>query len=89
MKFSVRAGQIHEHIVESGTAGDWIKAAGTATKRGKMGGWFGEPQHKLDFRSLTNKLQKELGGPFPDATDGDWREVADWLFQAALALKTR
>jgi hypothetical protein len=89
MKFSLRARRIHEHIVESGTAADWIKAAGAATKRGKLGGWFGEPQHKLDFPALTTKLKTELGGPFPETTDGDWREVADWLFQSALALKTR
>jgi hypothetical protein len=54
-----------------------------------MGGWFGEPQYKLDFPALTNKLKDKLRVPFPYATDSDWREVADWLFQAAQALKTR
>ena len=89
MKFSLRAGQIHEQIVESGRAADWIKTTSAAAKRGKMGGWFGEPQYKLDFPVLTNKLKNEFHGTFPDTADGDWREVADWLFEVALAQKTR
>jgi hypothetical protein len=83
MTFSLEARQIHSHIVENiGTRDYWIRAAGAATKRGKMGGWFGKPQLKLDFRALTNKLEKQLGGQYPNATASDWREVADWLFGA-------
>jgi hypothetical protein len=82
MRFSLGAGQIHERIVNGGTAGGWIKAAGAASKRGKFGGWFADPQLKLDFPALINKLKNELGGQFPNATDSDWREVADWLFGA-------
>ncbi len=81
MTFSLEARQIHNQIVDNRPTNDyWIQAAGAATKRGKMGGWFAEPQYKRDFPALTNKLKKQLGGQFPNATSSDWREIADWLF---------
>lgn len=84
MKFSLEARQIHNHILDnSGTSDYWISAAGAAIKRGKMAGWFAKPQLRPDFPALTNKLKKQLGGQFPNATGSDWREVADWLFGAA------
>ncbi len=83
MAFSLEARQIHNHIVDdSGSSDYWIQAAGAATKRGMMAGWFGEPQHKPDFPRLMKKLKAQLGGQFPNATESDWREVADWLFGA-------
>jgi len=82
MTFSLEARQIRNQIVDNSSTTDyWIQAAGAATKRGKMGGWFGEPQRKPDFPALMNKLKAQLGGQFPNATKNDWREVADWLFE--------
>lgn len=84
MTFSLEARQIHNHIVENSRTSDyWIQAASSATKRGKFWGWFAEPQHKRDFRTLTSKLKQQLGGQFPNANNNDWHEVADWLFEAA------
>jgi hypothetical protein len=84
MTFSLEARQIHNQIVEnSGTSDYWTQAASAATKRGKFGGWFAKAQYKRDFRALTKKLKEQLGGQFPNATESDWREVADWLFGAA------
>jgi len=80
MTFSLAARQIHDHIIESGTSADWLRAAHAATKRGRMGGWFGKPQHKYDFPALMKKLKEQLGWQFPEATESDWREVAEWLF---------
>jgi hypothetical protein len=84
MTFSLEARQIHNQIVENSRTSDyWIQAASAATKRGKFGGWFGDPQRKRDFSALTSKLKEQLGGQFPNASNSDWREVADWLFEAA------
>jgi hypothetical protein len=82
MTFSLAARQIHDHIVEIGASADWLRAAHAATKRGRMGGWFGVPKHKYDSQALMNKLKEQLGWQFPDATESDWREVAEWLFRA-------
>jgi hypothetical protein len=79
MAFSGKAEEIHNQIVNSGKAGEWIGISKSYVSR--KGQYEAGPNFRYDRNGLRERLKSELGKVFPQTDDGHWDEIADWLFR--------
>ncbi len=82
---SVKAQEIHDWIVNSNRTDYWTGVAWTfVEKRRQYWPWKSWIRDRPGF---VERLRTELAGQITGANDGDWGEVADWLFGLRLAGK--
>ena len=79
---SAKANEIHDRVVNDGKTDYWIGVAKNFVKKKH---WYrGGPDWIRDRAGLVDRLKTELSDQLSDANDGDWGEVADWLFGLAI-----
>jgi hypothetical protein len=79
--FSGKAQEIHDYIVNSGRAGDWIGVAKSLVNRTDQ--YRPGKPYMRDVPDLKERLKVELSGAVAGANDHHWEEIADWLFDEA------
>jgi hypothetical protein len=82
--FSGKAQEIHDSIVSGGRVDYWVGVAKSYIQR--KGQYQPGPPYSFDRNGLRARLIVELSGGESGATDKEWDEIADWLFQAASPL---
>ena len=81
MTFSEKAQEIHDHMVDNGTADTWIgRAKGHITRKPQ---YQAGPPYTYDRPGLRTRLKGELSGAVSDATDDHRDEIVEWLFDEA------
>lgn len=79
MAFSVKAQEIHKWILDNNQTDYWAREAEKFTVQ--KGQYQPGPRYTHDVPGLVNKLKADLGSTIKGATDSNWEEIADWLFE--------
>jgi hypothetical protein len=82
MPFSVKAQEIHAHILKTNQTDYWVGVARRYIRRKRQ--YQPGPAYSRRLWSLTARLKAELAGAVPDASDSHWDEIANWFFELAI-----
>jgi len=82
MPFSVKAQEILDYLLNHTLVDEYISVAKDYIER--KGQYEPGPPFSMNVPSLAERLKSDLGNAVQDASDSDWRDVADWLLRRAM-----